>query len=70
MTFAMSERAVPDLVWIKSSYSSGAGGECVEVASCPHTIHVRDSKDTARPGLAVGPDAWTTFVGHAVHQIG
>lgn len=70
MTTAMPERAVPDLVWIKSSYSSGAGGECVEVATCPHTIHVRDSKDTARQGLAVGPAAWAMFVGYAVHKIG
>ncbi|WP_435209890.1 DUF397 domain-containing protein [Streptomyces sp. bgisy034] len=65
----MPERAVPDLVWIKSSYSSGAGGECVEVATCPHSIHVRDSKDTAHAGLAVGLDAWATFVAYAADQI-
>ncbi|MFJ7047367.1 DUF397 domain-containing protein [Streptomyces sp. NPDC101112] len=58
------------LLWIKSSYSSEEGGECVEVAACPHAIHVRDSKDTARPGLAVGPDVWVTFVGYAVDQTG
>jgi uncharacterized protein DUF397 len=58
------------LLWIKSSYSSEEGGECVEVAACPRTIHVRDSKDTARPGLTVGPDAWAMFVGYAVYQIG
>ncbi|WP_030544114.1 DUF397 domain-containing protein [Streptomyces albus] len=51
--------------WRKSSYSSGEGGECVEVAACPHTIHVRDSKNIARPGLAVGPGAWASFVGFA-----
>ncbi|NUL07632.1 DUF397 domain-containing protein, partial [Streptomyces lunaelactis] len=32
------------LNWFKSSYSSGEGGACVEVATCPATIHVRDSK--------------------------
>lgn len=69
MTFAMPDRAVPDLVWTKSSYSSGAGGECVEVAPCLHAVHVRDSKDIARPGLAVGPDAWAMFVGYAIEQI-
>ncbi|MBQ0988228.1 DUF397 domain-containing protein [Streptomyces sp. F63] len=53
------------MTWRKSSRSSGEGGECVEVAACPGWIHVRDSKDTARPGLAVGPDAWASFVGFA-----
>ncbi|MFD9584219.1 DUF397 domain-containing protein [Streptomyces sp. NPDC059980] len=61
--------AVPESAWFKSIYSTGSGGECVEVAACPHTIHVRDSKDTARPGLAVGPDAWAMFIGYAVDQI-
>ncbi|MEU4684316.1 DUF397 domain-containing protein [Streptomyces xinghaiensis] len=51
--------------WRKSSHSSDEGGQCVEVAECPHVIHVRDSKDIARPGLAVGPDAWAHFVGFA-----
>jgi hypothetical protein len=61
--------AVPESAWFKSSYSTGSGGECVEVAACPHTIHVRDSKDTARPGLAVGPDTWAMLVGYAANQI-
>ncbi|MEU0955461.1 DUF397 domain-containing protein [Streptomyces niveus] len=53
------------LVWVKSSYSSEEGGECVEVAVCPHVVRVRDSKDIARPGLAVDAVAWTAFVGFA-----
>ncbi|WP_399890471.1 DUF397 domain-containing protein [Streptomyces sp. BBFR51] len=57
------------LTWFKSSYSGGAGGECLEVATCPHTVHVRDSKDTARPGLAVGSNAWGVFVGYAAGEI-
>ncbi|MEE1755710.1 DUF397 domain-containing protein [Streptomyces sp. SP18CS02] len=48
--------------WIKSSYSGDQGGNCVEVAACPHTIHVRDSKDVTRPGLSLSPDAWAAFV--------
>ncbi|MFG2315266.1 DUF397 domain-containing protein [Streptomyces tendae] len=55
-----------ELHWFRSSYSGGAGGECVEVAACPQAIHVRDSKDTARPGLAVDTVAWKAFVGFAV----
>ncbi|UPZ28495.1 DUF397 domain-containing protein [Streptomyces sp. LRE541] len=56
----------PELAWFKSSYSTGDGGECVEVAVCPHVVHVRDSKDIARHGLAVDAAAWTAFVGFAV----
>ncbi|MDW8806352.1 DUF397 domain-containing protein [Streptomyces scabiei] len=55
-----------ELAWFKSSYSAGDGGQCVEVAVCPHVVHVRDSKDIARRGLAVDEAAWTAFVGFAV----
>ncbi|MFJ6993787.1 DUF397 domain-containing protein [Streptomyces sp. NPDC003090] len=48
--------------WHKSSYSGPQGGDCVEVAACRHAVHVRDSKDTARPGLAVAPEAWGAFL--------
>ncbi|OEJ95694.1 DUF397 domain-containing protein [Streptomyces thermolilacinus] len=50
------------LDWHKSSYSGGQGGQCVEIAACPQAVHVRDSKDTARPGLAVAPEAWCAFL--------
>jgi hypothetical protein len=55
----------PELAWFKSSYSTGDGGQCVEVAVRPHVVHVRDSKDIARPGLAVEAAAWDAFVGFA-----
>ncbi|MEV0884833.1 DUF397 domain-containing protein [Streptomyces microflavus] len=48
--------------WRTSSYSNASGGECVEVASCPHAVHVRDSKVTDGPAFAVAPDAWSAFV--------
>ncbi|MFF4430532.1 DUF397 domain-containing protein [Streptomyces sp. NPDC001513] len=51
-----------DLAWFKSSYSSGEGGECVEVATCPTTVHVRDSKVTAGPHLSVAPAGWAAFL--------
>ncbi|MET9130686.1 DUF397 domain-containing protein [Streptomyces antibioticus] len=56
-----------ELVWFKSSYSSGNDGEsCVEVAASPGAIHVRDSKHRdASPRLALAPDAWTDFVAYA-----
>ena len=53
--------------WRKSSYSTNEGGECVEIATCPHTIHIRDSKnllspDADAPTLAVAPVTWTSFL--------
>ncbi|THA29272.1 DUF397 domain-containing protein [Streptomyces sp. A1277] len=51
--------------WHKSSYSGNTGGDCVEVATCPHTVHVRDSKVTDGPTFAVAPTAWTAFLDHA-----
>jgi hypothetical protein len=59
---------VPELTWFKSTYSTGSGGECVEVAAHPRTVYVRDSKDPAGPVLAFPPAAWAAFVGFAVGQ--
>lgn len=53
--------------WTKSSYSGSEGDNCVEVAACADTVHVRDSKVTAGPQLAVAPAAWASFVGYAAH---
>ncbi|MGW7516972.1 DUF397 domain-containing protein [Streptomyces sp. NPDC054796] len=50
------------LAWFKSSYSSGEGGACVEVAQAPSAVHVRDSKVVAGPRFAVSPEAWEAFV--------
>lgn len=52
------------LSWHKSSYSSGDSGHCVEVANCPDTVHIRDSKDTVGPQFALSPSAWTAFIAH------
>ncbi|MEU5150425.1 DUF397 domain-containing protein [Streptomyces yangpuensis] len=51
------------LSWHKSTYSGSEGDDCVEVAACPGAVHVRDSKVTAGPELAVTPDVWTAFLG-------
>ncbi|MEU2654790.1 DUF397 domain-containing protein [Streptomyces sp. NPDC007325] len=50
------------LSWHKSSYSGGDGDNCVEVATCPSTVHVRDSKVPEGPHFTVAPAAWTEFV--------
>ncbi|WP_328560384.1 DUF397 domain-containing protein [Streptomyces coelicoflavus] len=51
------------LQWFKSTYSGDEGGQCVEVAACPHTVHVRDSKNPAADGptFQVTSDAWAAF---------
>ncbi|MEU3333512.1 DUF397 domain-containing protein [Streptomyces sp. NPDC002144] len=53
--------------WFKSSYSSSSEGDsCVEVASTPVAIHVRDSKqNTTGPRLTFTPTTWTAFVSQA-----
>ncbi|MFJ3145383.1 DUF397 domain-containing protein [Streptomyces halstedii] len=56
----------PETVWFKSSYSSGAGGECLEVAAQPHAILVRDSKHLIGPVLSLDPGSWSAFVAYAV----
>ncbi|WP_062207672.1 DUF397 domain-containing protein [Streptomyces sp. NBRC 109706] len=53
------------LDWHKSTYSSGSSGDCVEVASCPGTIHIRDSKNKQGPQLALPAGAWKSFLTHA-----
>ncbi|MFG2330086.1 DUF397 domain-containing protein [Streptomyces sp. NPDC048604] len=49
--------------WRNSSYSDSSGGSCVEVATCPHSVHLRDSKVPHGPTFAVASDAWSAFVG-------
>ncbi|MER0243028.1 DUF397 domain-containing protein [Streptomyces sp. HSW2009] len=52
--------------WIKSSYSSTNGGDCIEWAPgrvlMTGVVPVRDSKDPHGPALGFGPAAWSAFV--------
>ncbi|MFF4564049.1 DUF397 domain-containing protein [Streptomyces sp. NPDC001435] len=57
------------LIWRKSSYSNNEGGACLEIATTPTTIHIRDSKhlptpdaSTPTPTLTVTPTTWTAFL--------
>ncbi|MFF4404751.1 DUF397 domain-containing protein [Streptoverticillium reticulum] len=50
--------------WIKSRYSGGAGGDCVEVRSTPDAVHVRDSGRIRAPRLAFPTASWAVFIGH------
>ncbi|MFE3875425.1 DUF397 domain-containing protein [Kitasatospora sp. NPDC059146] len=57
--------------WFKSSYSDGAGNNCVEVADISATrfeaVAIRDSKDPAGPALLVTPEAFASLVAFARH---
>ncbi|MFE5947012.1 DUF397 domain-containing protein [Streptomyces sp. NPDC056480] len=55
-----------DLAWFKSSYSGSSGDDCVEVATRPSTIHVRDSKNPTGPQLVLSPSTWTEFLAELV----
>ncbi|MFD5319552.1 DUF397 domain-containing protein [Streptomyces sp. NPDC127098] len=50
------------LAWFKSSYSGSDGGDCVEVASVPTRVHVRDSKRPAGPRLRFECRQWAAFL--------
>ncbi|MEU4496920.1 DUF397 domain-containing protein [Streptomyces sp. NPDC023998] len=51
------------LDWRKSTHSDSQGSACVEVATCPHTVHVRDSKlGETSPRFAIPAPAWTAFL--------
>ncbi|MFF2507990.1 DUF397 domain-containing protein [Streptomyces sp. NPDC058067] len=61
-----SARGASELAWFKSSYSSdGNEADCVEVATTPGVVHVRDSKNAHGPRFAVGGPAWADFVTYA-----
>jgi hypothetical protein len=49
------------MIWRKSSFSSN-GGNCVEVASDPVGVAVRDSKNTKGSTLAFPTRHWRVFV--------
>ncbi|MCX5268526.1 DUF397 domain-containing protein [Streptomyces sp. NBC_00199] len=57
---------IRDLVWFKSTYSSGAEADsCVEIATTPSAVHVRDSKVVDGPVFQVAASAWAEFVTYA-----
>jgi hypothetical protein len=49
-------------IWRKSSRSADDGGNCVEVASLPGAVGVRDSKDPDGPKLMLSQRAWRMLV--------
>lgn len=57
-----STNCPPILHWFKSSYSGSDGGDCVEAALAPTTVHIRDSKAAPGPVLHVSNGPWRTFL--------
>lgn len=55
---------MPTLRWRKSTYSA-EGSNCVEIATTPSAIHIRDSKTPTIPHLTFPPTAWAEFLAHA-----
>ncbi|MGW0627190.1 DUF397 domain-containing protein [Streptomyces sp. NPDC002758] len=54
-----------NLSWFKSSYSGTSGGDCVEIAVAPGTVHVRDSKKQADAVLVFPQEQWAVFTAYA-----
>ncbi|MET9070932.1 DUF397 domain-containing protein [Streptomyces sp. NPDC004232] len=52
------------LHWQKSTYS-GDSSNCVEIATTPTAIHIRDSKDTGGLQLTITSSTWTEFIRYA-----
>ncbi|MGW0826990.1 DUF397 domain-containing protein [Streptomyces sp. NPDC002845] len=50
-----------ELHWKKSTYSPDASN-CVEIATTPAAIHIRDSKNPPSPHVTLQPTAWTDFL--------
>ncbi|QOV38715.1 DUF397 domain-containing protein [Streptomyces ferrugineus] len=65
----MSTAEPARLVWVKSSYSGGEGGECLEAAAAPGAIHIRDSKAPAEAHLTFPAPQWSAFVRYAVRYV-
>lgn len=59
-----------ELVWRKSSYSDGGGGECVEVSHTPVAIHVRDSKRIQGPVVHLRCETWNSFLASLDPELG
>ncbi|MEO3749527.1 DUF397 domain-containing protein [Streptomyces sp. B6B3] len=51
--------------WIRSSYSTAEGAECVEIAPSADNVYIRDSKDPHGERLALPARQWSAFVAFA-----
>ncbi|MFD7813222.1 DUF397 domain-containing protein [Streptomyces sp. NPDC059785] len=63
---ATNDHSAP--VWFTSSYSNGAGGECVECAVTEHSALIRDSKRPESSVIAVDCHSWGLFLQAVKHE--
>ncbi|MEU0764818.1 DUF397 domain-containing protein [Streptomyces microflavus] len=65
----MSKTADRTVRWVKSSYSSGDGGQCIEWApehaAATGEVLVRDSKTPTGPHLTLSPEGFAGLVAFA-----
>lgn len=52
-----------ELNWRKSTFSGNNGGQCVEVAFAPDTVHIRHSKHL-EPTITIPAGDWPPFLQH------
>ncbi|OQQ17821.1 DUF397 domain-containing protein [Streptomyces sp. M41(2017)] len=63
MIHMTSAEEAAGLHWRRSSYSdSSNGNDCVEVATAPPGVHVRDSKRPDDAHLTLAPSTWSAFL--------
>jgi hypothetical protein len=62
------EYEVPSLAWRKASKSAG-NGECVEVASAPNSVAIRDSKNPGGAMLMSPRPVWRAFLSDAKNGV-
>jgi hypothetical protein len=55
---------MPELTWQKSTYSAEAAN-CVEIATTPTAVHIRDSKNPDGSHLTLRATAWREFLSTA-----
>ncbi|WP_416968287.1 DUF397 domain-containing protein [Streptomyces sp. 4F14] len=60
--YAAPELTAAGAVWRKSSYSNGSGNNCLEAATFPAVVGVRDSKTPEGAALVFLRSSWTDFV--------
>ncbi|WP_369037074.1 MULTISPECIES: DUF397 domain-containing protein [Streptomyces] len=54
-----------EAAWFKSSYSSDAGGSCVEIAALASAhVALRDSKFVDGPAILLPPQAFSALLDH------
>ncbi|MER6047475.1 DUF397 domain-containing protein [Streptomyces sp. NPDC001793] len=62
---------IPDLdlavaTWVKSSYSDGSGGDCLEFCPAQARTHgvvpIRDSKAPDGPPIIMSVNGWSSFI--------